>query len=106
MTHANRWHRQLDVGAAEAQARDGDERVEGRPTVRSRDRARDSRSLGGPASRVLLTTLLVKTSAKGRPYLSGFLGKAAVVAFEGEPDKFGNPRWDLFLSEPRARDGR
>jgi hypothetical protein len=53
--------------------------------------------------RVLLATLSVRTSAKGRPYLSGWLGKASVVAFEGKPDKYGNPTWDLYLSEPEPR---
>jgi hypothetical protein len=53
--------------------------------------------------RVLLATLSVRTSAKGRQYLTGWLGKASVVAFEGEPDKFGNPTWDVFLSEPEPR---
>jgi hypothetical protein len=55
------------------------------------------------SSRVLLTTLSVRTSAKGRQYLSGWLGKASVVAFTGQPDKFGNPTWDVFLSEPELK---
>jgi hypothetical protein len=54
--------------------------------------------------RVLLTTLSVRTSARGRPYLSGWLGKASVVAFEGQPDKHGHPSWDVFLAEPEPRD--
>ena len=48
------------------------------------------------ALRVLLTTLSVRTSAKGSAYLAGWLGKASVVAFPGEADKFGDPTWDLF----------
>ena len=40
--------------------------------------------------RVLLLTLSRRTSAKGREYLSGYLGKTSVVGFPGEPDKFGN----------------
>ncbi len=55
-------------------------------------------------NKVLLTTLSVRTSSKGRQYLAGWLGKASLVAFEGEPDKFGNPTWDLFLVEPEPRD--
>jgi hypothetical protein len=55
--------------------------------------------------RVLLTTLSMRTSARGRPYLSGWLGRASVVAFEGQPDKHGNPTWDVFLAEPSS-DGR
>ena len=54
---------------------------------------------------VLLTTLSVRTSAKGNAYLAGWLGKASVVAFPGEADKFGNPTWDPFLSQPAAHDG-
>ena len=54
---------------------------------------------------VRLTTLSVRTSAKGNAYLAGRLGKASVVAFPGEADKFGNPTWDPFLSQPAAHDG-
>jgi hypothetical protein len=57
------------------------------------------------SGKVLLATLSVRTSAKGRPYLSGWLGKASVVAFEGEPDKFGNPTWNIYLCEPEPREG-
>lgn len=56
------------------------------------------------SSRVLLTTLSIRTSAAGRHYLSGYLGKARVVAFTGEPDKWGNETWDVYLSEPEPRD--
>src|SRR4051812_11991113 len=44
-----------------------------------------------------------RTSGKGNRYMSGWLGKASVVAFAGEPDKHGNPTWDLFVSEPQPR---
>ncbi len=57
------------------------------------------------ASRVLLTTLSRRTSTKGNEYLAGWLGRASVVAFPGEPDKFGNPTWEVFLSQPEPRDG-
>ena len=40
--------------------------------------------------RVLLLTLSRRTSAKGNEYWAGYLGKASVVGFPGEPDKFGN----------------
>jgi hypothetical protein len=53
--------------------------------------------------RVLLLTLSERTSGKGNRYLSGWLGKASVVAFRGEDDKHGNPTWDLFVSEPQPR---
>src|SRR5690349_22853924 len=66
---------------------------------------------GGPRSavsgpRVLLMQLSQRTSAKGNAYLSGWLGKASVVAFRGEDDRHGNPTWDVFVStpEPRADD--
>src|SRR6478672_3135236 len=52
---------------------------------------------------VLLLTLSERTSGKGNRYMSGWLGKASVVAFAGEPDKHGNPTWDLFVSEPQPR---
>src|SRR5690242_8938629 len=55
------------------------------------------------ANRVLLLTLSERTSAKGNAYLSGWLGKASVVAFRGENDKHGNPTWDLFVSTPEPR---
>ena len=54
-------------------------------------------------NRVLLMQLSQRTSARGNTYLSGWLGKASVVGFAGEPDKFGNATWDLFVSEPQPR---
>ena len=62
-----------------------------------------------PNARVLLLTLSERTSAKGRRYMSGWLGKASVVAFEAEePDRYGNKVWEVFVStpEPRAGDGQ
>ena len=46
--------------------------------------------------------LSVRTSAKGRAYLSGYLGKAKVVAFAGEADRY-RTTWDVFVSEPKPR---
>ncbi len=63
--------------------------------------------MSGP--RVLLLTLSQRTSAKGNTYLAGWLGKAGVVAFRAEePDRFGNPVWEVFVAtpEPRPGDGR
>src|SRR3954451_11998523 len=55
-------------------------------------------------NRVLLMQLSERTSAKGNAYLSGWLGKASVVAFQAEePDKWGNPVWDVFVSTPEPR---
>jgi hypothetical protein len=46
----------------------------------------DATVSAGP--RVLLMQLSQRTSAKGNAYLSGWLGKASVVAFQAEePDK-------------------
>jgi hypothetical protein len=60
--------------------------------------------------RVLLAVLSQRTSAKGRPYLSGWLGKARVVAFAGEPDARGDPTWERStspsLSRAKARRGQ
>jgi hypothetical protein len=33
----------------------------------------------------------------------GWLGKAKVVGFEGEADRFGSPTWDIFVAEPEPR---
>jgi hypothetical protein len=55
------------------------------------------------ANRVLLMQLSERTSAKGNAYLSGWLGKASVVAFRGEPDKHGRETWDLFVATPEPR---
>ncbi len=52
---------------------------------------------------MLLVTLSQRTSAKGNSYLSGYLGKTSVVGFPGEPDKFGNETWDLFVSPAPPR---
>src|SRR5881409_638309 len=53
--------------------------------------------------RVLLMQLSERTSAKGNAYLAGWLGKASVVAFRGEPDKHGNETWDVFVSTPEPK---
>ncbi len=52
-------------------------------------------------SRVLLTRLTECVSAKGNRYMRGWAGENNLVAFEGEPDEQGRPRWDLFLVERR-----
>ena len=103
MTHASAAHRRLDRGFADTLARDGDQPAPGRTLVASRDRLKDLRSMN--TARVPLMTLSRRTSTKGNEYLSGWLGKAAVVAFPGSPDKFGNPTWDVFVRQPESRDG-
>lgn len=68
----------------------------------SRHSAPSTRS---PASgKVLLTTLWERTSQKGNVYLAGFLGKASVVAFRGEPTADGTPTWDVYVSPGKRGD--
>ncbi len=71
---------------------------------------RDARSghMSGPREpRVLLLTLSERTSAKGTRYFTGYLGKAKLVAFlDKDPDKFGNPVWSVYASEPEPRPGQ
>lgn len=51
--------------------------------------------------RVLLLELRERTSAKGTRYLSGWLGRASVVAFlDREADE---PTWQVFVSTPAPR---
>src|SRR4051794_19155503 len=60
-----------------------------------------------PQQRVLLLELSERTSAKGNPYMSGWLGKASVVAFRAEhADKHGNPVWQVFVTEPQQEQQR
>jgi hypothetical protein len=54
---------------------------------------------------VLLAILPQHTSVRDRPYLSGWLGKARLVAFAGEPDARGDPTWELYVAEPEPREG-
>lgn len=59
---------------------------------------------GRPEPKVLLMQLSERVSGKGTRYLSGFLGKAKLVGFlDQEPDKFGNPQWSVYASEPAPR---
>jgi hypothetical protein len=41
---------------------------------------------------------------RGNRYLAGWLGKASVVGFPGEPDRFGNATFDLYVATPEPRD--
>jgi hypothetical protein len=50
--------------------------------------------------KVLLLELRERTSAKGTRYLSGWFGKARLVAFAGEPDETGHRVWSVYASEP------
>jgi hypothetical protein len=111
VSHPSRRHRALDVAHAEAAARDGDQGCRsgtlvpghGGALLPSKTRLRDVRTLAMSRPRVLLTKLSIRTSAKGNTYLSGRLGQAHLVGFKGEPDKFGNDVWDVYVSEPDPR---
>lgn len=48
--------------------------------------------------KVLLLELRERTSAKGNAYMSGWLGKAAVVAFS--EDREGETIWKVYVSTP------
>lgn len=53
------------------------------------------------AERVHLFDLRERTSAAGNRYLSGWLGKARVVAFlDREAD---DPTWNVYLQSPQAK---
>jgi hypothetical protein len=63
------------------------------------------------APKILLTVLWQRTSERGSEYLSGFLSRARVIGFRGEPTADGIPTWDLYLQpgkeqEERATHGR
>jgi hypothetical protein len=57
----------------------------------------------GPNGKVLLTTLWQRTSTRGNEYLSGFLGKAKVIAFRGEPTADGTPTWNVYLQPGKSK---
>ena len=59
---------------------------------------------GRPEPKVLLMQLSQRTSGKGNTYLAGYLCKAKLVGFlDQEPDRFGNPVWNVYASEPAPR---
>ena len=57
----------------------------------------------GQHPRRLLMQLTQRTSGKGNAYLTGWLGEARLVGFKGEPDEYGNERWDIYAAEPEPR---
>jgi hypothetical protein len=100
---ARAQHCRLDRDFADAEVRDGG-------TDRQADIARPRRwqqdtVSGGPQPKVLLLQLSERTSARGNRYMRGWLGKAAVVAFQGEKDEAGNQSWDVYVSAPEPREG-
>jgi hypothetical protein len=54
--------------------------------------------------KVLIATLWQRTSERGNEYLSGFLGKARVVGFHGEPTPDGVPTWNLYLTPGKEQE--
>jgi hypothetical protein len=102
----------MDTAHAEALAR-GDGKSEnfsdpghGGALAPSHHRLQDIRTMDRPKSPwVLLAILSLRTTAKGNRYLSGWLGKASVVGFPGEPDEHGNETFNLYVSEPEPCDG-
>jgi hypothetical protein len=100
-TVARTQHRRMDTAAAEAQIRDGGS--DGAPDIaRPRCWRTDT---SGQQSKVLLLTLSERTSARGNRYMRGWLGRASVVAFQGEKDEAGNATWDIYVSTPEPRPG-
>jgi hypothetical protein len=57
-----------------------------------------------PPPKVLICTLWQRTSGRGNDYLSGFLGKARVVGFRGEPTPEGIATWNLFLQPGKEQE--
>lgn len=53
--------------------------------------------------KVLLIELKERTSAAGNRYLSGWLGKASVVAFLDRDA--AEPTWQVFVASPQTRSG-
>jgi hypothetical protein len=105
-TVARDQHRRLDRAYADAEARDGGD--DGQSDIaRPRRWRQDNVSGGRPREpKVLLLQLSERTSARGNRYMRGWLGKAAVVAFQGAKDEAGNATWDIYVSTPEPRDGR
>jgi hypothetical protein len=62
--------------------------------------------MSAPDDKVLLTTLWVKTSASGREYLFGYLGKAKLIAFKGKPAADGTATWDVFIKAGQDQEGK
>lgn len=60
--------------------------------------------MSGADQKVLIATMWHRTSERGNEYLSGFLGKARIVAFRGEPTADGIPTWNLYLSPGKEQE--
>jgi hypothetical protein len=56
------------------------------------------------APKILLATLWQRTSERGNEYLSGFLGKARVIGFRGDPTTDGIPTLNLYLTPGKEQE--
>jgi hypothetical protein len=56
--------------------------------------------------KVLIATLWQRTSGKGNEYLSGYLGKARIIGFRGDPTADGTPTWDLYVQPGKEQEER
>ena len=56
--------------------------------------------------KVLLATLWQRTSGRGNEYLTGFLGKARIIGFKGEPTADGTLTWDLYVQPGKEQEER
>lgn len=62
--------------------------------------------MSGPTNEVLLCSLWQRRSERGNEYLSGFLGKARIIGFRGEPTADGTPTWDIYLQPGKEQEER
>lgn len=60
--------------------------------------------MSAPNQKILIANLWQRTSAAGNEYLSGFLGKARIIGFRGEPTSDGTPTWDIYVSPGREQE--
>jgi len=56
--------------------------------------------------KILLCSLWQRTSERGNEYLTGFLGKARIIGFRGEPVADDTLTWNIYLQEWPASDDR
>jgi hypothetical protein len=56
--------------------------------------------------KVLIATLWQRTSGKGNDNLSGFLGKARIIGFRGDPRADGTATWDLYVRPGKEQEER
>jgi hypothetical protein len=57
-----------------------------------------------PPPKVLLCNLWERTSARGNRYLAGYLGKAKLIGFKGEPTPDGIETWNIFLQAGKEQE--